>query len=150
MTPVDGPEPILQWWAIKPFIRWQCVALKWFNNKTYWKTVYIELNWTLKNHPQQWFKLGEYVWHSALWVKLCWRVVIGGFTKMIPSGPIFRNLNYFRQNIWRLSSVQFHFWYIFGTSWTQPTTAEAFTIESVSIQAGCRKDVNEVLRTSWM
>ena len=88
--------------------------------------------------------------YFALWVKLCWKVVIGGFIKMIPSGPIFPNLNYFRQNIWRLSSVQFHFWHIFGTSWTQPTAAEGFTIESVSIQAGCRKDVNEVLRTSWM
>ena len=51
---------------------------------------------------------------NALWVKLCWKVVIGKFTKMIPSGPIFLNLNYFRQNIWRLSSVQFHFWYILG------------------------------------
>ena len=63
---------------------------------------------------------------------------------MIPTGPIFLNLNYFRQNIWRLSSVQFHFWYIFRTSWTQLTAAEGFTIESVSIQAGCRKDVNEI------
>ena len=88
--------------------------------------------------------------HIALWVKLCWNVVIGGFTKMIPTGPIFLNLNYFRQNIWRFSSVQFHFWHIFGTSWTQPTAAEGFTIESVTIQVGCRKDVNEVLRTSWM
>ena len=87
---------------------------------------------------------------NALWVKLCWKVVIGGFTKMIPSGPIFLNLNYFRHNIWRLSSVQFHFWYIFGTSWSQLTAEEGFTMESVSIQTGCRKDVNEILRTSWM
>ena len=87
---------------------------------------------------------------NALWVKLCWRVVIGGFTKMIPSGSIFLNLNYFIKNVWRSSSVQFHFWHIFGTSWTQPTAAEGFTIESVTVQAGCRKDVNEVLRTSWM
>ena len=86
--------------------------------------------------------------YNTLWVKLCWKVVIGGFTKMISLGPIFLNLK--RQIIWRSSSVQFHFWHIFGTSWTQPTAAEAFTIESVSIQAGCRKDVNEVLRTSWM
>ena len=54
-------------WAIKPLIWWQCIVLKWFNcNNTYWKTVDVELNWTLKNHPQQWFKLGEYVWHSGL------------------------------------------------------------------------------------
>ena len=49
---------------------------------------------------------------NALWVKLCWKVVIGEFTRMFPSGPIFMNLNYFRQNIWRLSSVQFHFWFV--------------------------------------
>ena len=51
---------------------------------------------------------------NALWVKLCWKVVIGGFAKMISSGPIFFNLIYFRQNIWRLSSVQFHFWFMLG------------------------------------
>ena len=50
----------------------------------------------------------------ALWVKPCWKVEIGEFTKMFPSGPIFMNLNYFRQNIWRFSTVQFHFWYILG------------------------------------
>ena len=86
----------------------------------------------------------------ALWVKPCWKVEIEEFSKMFPSGPIFMNLNYFRQNIWRLSSVQFHFWCIFGTSWTHLTAEEEFTIESVSIQAGCWKDMNEILRTSWM
>ena len=87
---------------------------------------------------------------NALWVKPCWKVELEEFTKIFLSGPIFMNLNYFRQNIWRLSSVQFHFWYVFGTSRTQPTAEEGFRIESVSIQAGCRKDVNEMLRTSWM
>ena len=91
---------------------------------------------------------------NALWVKHCWKVEIEELTKMFPSGPIFMNLNYFRQNIWRLSSVQFHFWYIFGTSWTQPTAGEGFTIESVSIQAGCwriwinfRDELNTSLKT---
>ena len=86
----------------------------------------------------------------ALWVKPCWKMEIEEFTKFFPSGPTFMNLNYFRQNIWRLSSVQFHFWCIFGTSWTHLTAEEEFTIESVSIQAGCWKDMNEILRTSWM
>ena len=76
-------------------------------------------SWSWENHIQIQAS-------NALWVKLCWKVVLGGFTKMIPSGPIFLNLNYFRKNIWRLSSVQFHFWYIFGTSWTQPKAAEAW------------------------
>ena len=52
--------------------------------------------------------------NTALWVKPCWKVEIGEFTKMSPSGPIFMNLNYFRHNIWRFSSVQFHFWYMWG------------------------------------
>ena len=45
---------------------------------------------------------------------------------MIPSGPIFRNLNYFRQNIWRLYSFQLRdddIWIVTfpkaGTTWTQ-------------------------------
>ena len=33
---------------------------------------------------------------------------------MLSSAPIFLTSHYFRQNIWRLSSVQFHFLYIFG------------------------------------
>ena len=92
------------------------------------------------------FQCGFWLWcTNALWVKLCWKVVIGDFTKMISSGPIFLNLNYFRQNIWRLSSVQFLFWYIYlGTSWIQSTAEEGFTIGPVSIQAGCRKDVNKI------
>ena len=51
---------------------------------------------------------------TALWVKPCLKVEIEEFTKKIPSGPIFMNLNYFRHNIWRFSSIQFHFWYILG------------------------------------
>ena len=65
---------------------------------------------------------------NALWVKPCWKVEIEEISKMFPSGPIFTNLNHFRQNIWRLSSVQFHFWYLFRTSWTQPTAEEGITI----------------------
>ena len=57
---------------------------------------------------------------------------------MFPPGPIFMNPNY------RILEVQFHFWYILGTSWTQPTAEEGFTLESVSIQADCMKDVNAI------
>ena len=61
------------------------------------------------------------------------------------AAAIFFHYNYFRQTIWRLASVQFHFWYIYlGTSWTQPTAEEGFTIESVSIQPGCRKNVTKI------
>ena len=37
-----------------------------------------------------------------------------------------------------------------GTCWTQPTAEEGCTTESVVIQVGCRKDVNESFRTSGM
>ena len=49
---------------------------------------------------------------------------------------------------WPLPSFTFDIY--LRTSWTQPTAEEEFKIELVSIQAGCRKDVNEILRTSWM
>ena len=42
---------------------------------------------------------------NALWVNFCLKVEIEEFARMFPSGPIFMNLNYFRQNIWTLSSV---------------------------------------------
>ena len=43
--------------------------------------------------------------YIALWVNSCLKVEIEEFARMFPSGPIFMNLNYFRQNIWTLSSV---------------------------------------------
>ena len=62
--------------------------------------------------------------------------------------PHFSESQYFRQNIYPLSSFTFDL--CLGTSWTQPTAEEEFTIESVSIYAGGRKDMNEIFRTSWM
>ena len=41
-----------------------------------------------------------------------------------------------------LSSFTFDIY--LGTSWIQPTVEERFTIESISIQASCRKDVNRI------
>ena len=43
---------------------------------------------------------------------------------------------------WPFSSFIFDIY--LGTSWTQPTTVEWFTIESISIQVGCREGVNEI------
>ena len=87
---------------------------------------------------------------TALWVKLCWKVVIGEFTKMIPSAP-FLSISIVSDKIFGdcpLSSFTFDIY--LGTSWTQLTAEEGFTIESVSIQADCWKDVVEIFRTSWM
>ena len=50
----------------------------------------------------------------------------------------------FSQNYWRLPAAQFHFWIIFGSSWTQSKAEEGLTIDPVSIQAGWRKDVNKL------
>ena len=53
-----------------------------------WRTLLPCYPWTLYH--------GAVPTVTALWVKLCWKVEIGEFTKMIPSCPIFLNLNYFR------------------------------------------------------
>ena len=56
------------------------------------------------------------------------------------------NLNYFMKIFGGcpLSSCMFDIY--LGTSLTQPTAEERFTIESVSIQADCWKDVNKILK----
>ena len=57
------------------------------------------------------------------------------------TAPIFSGYNYFRQNIWRLASVQFHFWYIF---WDKLITANCrwmihniISFNSSRLQGGC-------------
>ena len=52
--------------------------------------------------------------------------------------------------IWRLSFVQFHFWFICGYQLNTAFCAGKFTNKSVAIQAGCMQDVFEVMGTSWM
>ena len=53
------------------------------------------------------------------------------------------------RNIWRLPAAQFHFWYIFGYELNTETADGGFAIGSVSIETGCRKDVNKIVGTSW-
>ena len=77
------------------------------------------------------------------------KMEISDSSQISTTAPILSGYNYFRKDIWRLASVQFNFWYIFGTSWSQSTADGWFTISSVSIQAGCREDVNKILGTSW-
>ena len=71
----------------------------------------------------------------ALWDKPCWKVEIWGTFQDVSFRPHFYESQLFQTNNLRLSSVQFHSWNIFRTSWTQPTTEEEFAIESVSIAA---------------
>ena len=86
----------------------------------------------------------------ALWVKPCWKVEIEELPKCFPQAPFLCG-SIISDEIFGdcpLSSFTFDIYLV--TSWTQSTAEGGFTIESVSIQAGCRKDVNEILRTSWM
>ena len=117
MSPFSSNDDMLS--TIKLCCRW-----KWFSQ-------------AMEVFPRSYFLNGKTTCWIALWVKPCWKVDIEEFSNMFPSGPIFMYPIYFRQNIWRFSSVQFHFCYIFGTSWTQPNAEERLTIELVSIQAGC-------------
>ena len=52
--------------------------------------------------------------HIALCGYPLYKAALRKFSKMLSSAPIFLTSHYFRQNIWRLSSLQFHFLYIFG------------------------------------
>ena len=52
--------------------------------------------------------------HSALCSYPLVNMEIGDSSQIYTTAPIFFHYNYFRQTIWRLASVQFHFWYIFG------------------------------------
>ena len=57
---------------------------------------------------------------NALRGKLFRKLKIGKFTKMINISPlIFCRCDYFRENIWRLSSAHVHFCYRFGDKLNQ-------------------------------
>ena len=76
-----------------------------------------------------------------LWVRLNRKWEIGIFPPQPPFSPgmiisekIFEDCPLF----------SFTFAIYLGTSWTQPTAEEGLTIGSVSIQAGCRREVNKI------
>ena len=52
--------------------------------------------------------------HTALCSYPLVKMEIGDSWQISTTAPIFSQYDYFRQTIWRLASVQFHFWYIFG------------------------------------
>ena len=52
--------------------------------------------------------------HNALCSYPLVKMEIGDSSQISTTAPIFSQYDYFRQTIWRLASVQFHFWYIFG------------------------------------
>ena len=72
------------------------------------------------------------------------KMEIGDSSQISTTAAIFSQYDYFRQTIWRLASVLFTFDIYLGTSRTQPTAEEGFTIESVSIQPGCRNNVTKL------
>ena len=80
----------------------------------------------------------------ALWRKLFRKWEIGKFTKIITSPLIFSQYDYFRENIWRLSSVQFHFCYIFGDYLTTANCRRRVCNRPSFNSSRLRKEVNQV------
>ena len=86
--------------SVSPFLHGssKIFVLIWYVSKICWLTN------PLIRHSQP-----DLASHCTMWLS---------FTKisrreLFSFAPIFLRSNYFRQNIWGLSSAQFHFWYIF-------------------------------------
>ena len=79
--------------------------------------------------------------YIALCVRLNRKWEIGIFT---PQHPFFPGIIISDKLFGACPLSSFTFDIYLGTSWIQPTAEEIFTLESVSIQASCRKDLNRI------
>ena len=77
----------------------------------------IQLRWRhlhLESKNMVLAELKSYHLSTALCSYPLVKMEIGDSSQIFTTAAIFFQYDYFRQTIWRLASVQFHFWYIFG------------------------------------
>ena len=86
---------------------------------------------------------------TALCVKPFRNLGIKNFPKWWPWLPFSQAGFISDKNIWMLSPLQFHFQSIFGYELKTVFCSSWIAKESVAIQTGCRKDVNQIEGTSW-
>ena len=85
----------------------------------------------------------------ALCVKPFRNLEIKNFQKWWPWLPFSQARIISDKNIWMLSPLQFHFQSIFGYELKTVFCSSWIAKESVAIQTGCGKDVNQIEGTSW-
>ena len=86
---------------------------------------------------------------SALWRKPLRKLELRILPKWGPWLPFSQARIISDENIWMISPLQFHFQFKFGYELKTVFCSSWIAKESVAIQTGCGKDVNQVKGTSW-
>ena len=87
--------------------------------------------------------------HIALWRKPLSNLELRILPKWGPWLPFYQARIVSDENIWMISPLQFHFQFKFGYELKTVFCSSWIAKESVAIQTGCGKDVNEIEGTSW-